>query len=436
LNLYHALEAFGIMVAGLLFYSYTYNLFPLLSPGPRRWRVALYGAGFGAVTVALMIARIEVADGIFIDARVVPVAVIGLFEGWPAALIAAMIGAVYRISLGGSGMLAGVFGLVATAVAAGLVHPWVRRRGAVGPLHAFTLSGLACVISIVSFMFLGARGLALLGQVWLPHLATLIIGIGFMARLFRDVAVQQRLAAEQERFRAIIDEATDAICIVEPETRRILETNRADCEISGYSREDMIGRDIRDFWPDEPGLRATSETAYVEAMTRRHGSSLGAPYRTRSGRVIAVDSTRRIVRHQGRDYMIIIYRDAAERLRAEAALQEAAELRSATLLARAAAHEINNPLAAIIGALQLMADGLPAESREQRWVGRGLEASARIREAVSRLSNITRIVTVPYGEGVAAMLDTEKSSEAAAEKSSEPPAEKSSEAPADVTPKA
>jgi PAS domain S-box-containing protein len=410
LNLYHALEAFGIMVAGLLFYSYTYNLFPLLRPESRHWRVMLYGAAFGALTVALMIARIEVADGVFIDARVVPVAIIGLFEGWPAALIAAMLGAIYRVSLGGSGTLPGVFGLVATAVAAGIIHGWAHRRGGVGAQHAFTLTALACLISIASFALLGPRGVALLGLVWVPHVATLVVGIGFMARLFRDVAVQQSLAAAQERFRAIIDEATDAIRIVDPHTRRILECNRADCEISGYSRQDMIGRDVRDFWPDEPGPRAIREATYAEAVSRGQANALGAPYRTRSGRIIAVDSSRRIVRHQGRDYMIVIYRDAAERLRAEATLREAAELRSATLLARAAAHEINNPLAAIVGALQLMADSLPPDSRERSWARRGLEASARIGAAVTRLSNITRVVSAPYGEGVPPMLDTEKSS--------------------------
>jgi PAS domain S-box-containing protein len=415
LNLDHALQAFGIMVAGLLFYSYTHNVVPLVRPRRRPWRVLLYGSAFGALTVALMIAWIEVADGVVIDARVVPVAIIGLFEGWPAALIAATVGAAYRISLGGSGMLPGVFGLVATAAAAGVVHAWSRRRGSVGTVHAFTLTGLACLISVVSFTFLGARGLALLGQKWLPHLATLIVGIGFMARLFRDVTVQQRLLAEQERFRAIIDEATDAIRIVDPATRRILECNRADCEISGYSRSEMIGRDVREFWPEEPGLRATREAAFVEAVTRGHGTSLGAPFRARSGCIVSIDATRRLVRHQGRDYMIVIYRDAAERLRAEAALREAAELRSATLLARAAAHEINNPLAAIVGALQLMADGLPAESRQHRWVGQGLEATARIREAVSRLGSITRIVSAPYGDGVPGMLDTERSSEAPAD---------------------
>ena len=93
------------------------------------------------------------------------------------------------------------------------------------------------------------------------------------------------------------------------------------------------------------------------------------------------------------------------------ARRDAAELRSVTLLARAAAHEINNPLAVIMGYLQLLAPRAPVDSREAYWVRQTLDASARIRDAVARLNSLIRIETVKPGPGeLLPMLDTEKSS--------------------------
>jgi PAS domain-containing protein len=62
-----------------------------------------------------------------------------------------------------------------------------------------------------------------------------------VARLFYDVADQHRLAAEQGRFRAVLDEASDAIRIIDCDSQRIVDVNRADCALSGYSREDLVG---------------------------------------------------------------------------------------------------------------------------------------------------------------------------------------------------
>ena len=91
MNPYHAIEAIGIVISGLLFYSYTHSWFPPVHPRSRLRRALLNGVAFGGITVAMMIARIEVEPGIFIDARAVPVALIALFEGWPAGLVAALV---------------------------------------------------------------------------------------------------------------------------------------------------------------------------------------------------------------------------------------------------------------------------------------------------------------------------------------------------------
>ena len=78
----------------------------------------------------MAVARIQVAPDVYFDARNVPVALIALFEGWTAGLLAAAVVAIYRSGwLGGPGTVPGVVSVFAAAAAGGLVHWWAMRRG-------------------------------------------------------------------------------------------------------------------------------------------------------------------------------------------------------------------------------------------------------------------------------------------------------------------
>jgi len=364
-----------------------------------RRRALLNGAAFGGLAVVLITARVETLEGIDVDAQTVPVALITLFEGWPTALVATTLPAAYRVWLGGSGAWASVLSLGAAAAAG------------VGPRHALTLSVVVFLTTFASFALLGAEGVALFGRAWLPFLAISVVGIGLVGRLFHDVVERAEAVDAHARFRTIIDEASDAIRIVDPETLTILDVNRRDCEISGYAREALIGRDARTFWPDEPDFRARREATIAEARDHGFARAFSTPYRRASGEIIRVDSTRRIVDHHGRRYEIVIYRESAEREAAEAAQREAADLRAVALLASAAAHEINNPLTVVVGSLELLSRHVGADNQERRWLDRANAAARRIRDIVARMTRITRIERSEARPGLPPMLDIHKSSD-------------------------
>lgn len=403
------IAATGVIVLGVLFYSYSCEWLRRWGRHDRYWRGLLNGLAFGALSVLLMRTGIQVAEGVFIDTRVVPVALIGLFEGWPAGLVAAAVNAAARVWQGGTGALAGVVVVLVGAVAGGLVHQWARHDGRVGPRHALALAGVVSLGSLGAVPFL-PDGAEILGRVWLPYLVAVVVGIAFFARLLHDVAQRERLATEQERFRAIIDEASDAIRIVDADSFRILEANRADAELSGCSREELIGMDSRGFWPEEPEARARWEALIAEERAHGFARAFALPYRTRAGRVVLVDSTRRLVVHGGRRYRVVVFRDATDRQAAEAARREAAELRAIAALANAAAHEINNPLAALVGSLELLEKRLPVGAQETRWIDRARGAGRRIQEIVVRMQRVTRVETMPTHEGLPEILDIRRSS--------------------------
>ncbi len=361
--------------------------------------------------MVLITARVETPEGIDVDAQTVPVALITLFEGWPTALLATTLPAAYRVWLGGSDAWASVLSVGAAAAAGSLAHVWARRDGGVGPRHALALSVVVFLTTFASFALLDPGGLVLFGRAWLPLLAISVVGIGLVGRLFHDVVKHAEAVDAHARFRTIIDEASDAIRIVDPDTLTILDVNRRDCEISGYAREALIGRDVRTFWPDEPDFRARREATIAEARDHGFARAFGTPYRRATGELIRVDSTRRIVNHHGRRYEIVIYRESVEREAAETAQREAADLRAVALLASAAAHEINNPLTVVVGSLELLARHLGSDQQERRWLDRANAAAQRIRDIVARMTRITRIERTDARPGLPPMLDIQKSSD-------------------------
>jgi signal transduction histidine kinase len=101
----------------------------------------------------------------------------------------------------------------------------------------------------------------------------------------------------------------------------------------------------------------------------------------------------------------VVAAQAAERSR-----QEAAELRAVATLASAAAHEINNPLMAVIGGLSLVERGIPAGSEQARWIGGARQGAEQIRDIVKRMNSITVLREMPPQGALPPMLDIRKSS--------------------------
>jgi PAS domain S-box-containing protein len=394
----------------VLFYSATLRR---LRDGRRRnARHILNGLAFGALAVGLAIARIQVAPDVYFDARNVPVALIALFEGPTAGLLAAGVVAIYRWWwLGGSGTIPGVVSVLAVGVAGGLVHWWANRRGRVGTSHAFALGVATFLATLLGYALLGRDGLAKFENTWPHFLIAYVGGIGILGQLFQDVVEREQLYAAQRRFRALLDEASEAIRIVDPVTRRILETNRADSALSGLSRDGLLGRDAREFWPEDPDGRARWEALVTEAAAAGVASGFGVPYRGAGGAVRSVDLTIRRVEHDGRSYEIVMFRDAGPREALDAARREVLDLRAITLVANAAAHEINNPLTVIVGSIELLQRRLSGDPSESKWIDRAIEAAQRIREIIARMTRITRVEASGAFPGVPAMLDIRRSSD-------------------------
>ncbi len=103
--------------------------------------------------------------------------------------------------------------------------------------------------------------------------------------------------------------------------------------------------------------------------------------------------------------VVVSHDDVTERKRAEEAERTAEALRSVARLATAAGHEINNPLATILGNLELLARQLEPDEPSRERILRSLDAVQRIREIVARLADITELRVADPRTGLPEMLD-------------------------------
>jgi PAS domain S-box-containing protein len=154
------------------------------------------------------------------------------------------------------------------------------------------------------------------------------------------------------------------------------------CQISKYSRDELLGQDHRilnsAYHPKE-FIRNLWHTIANGRIWRGEIRN-----RAKDGTIYWVDTT--IVpfldeRRKPYQYMAIRY-EITDRKRSEELLRDQAALARLGEMAAVVAHEVKNPIAGIRGALQVIGSRMPADSRDRSVIG----------EIIARLDALNRIV--------------------------------------------
>jgi PAS domain S-box-containing protein len=192
--------------------------------------------------------------------------------------------------------------------------------------------------------------------------------------------LETALVASQ-RLAAIVESSDDAI--VSKDLNSIVTSwNPAAERMFGYTAEEMIGRSIRTIIPSE---LETDEDRILATIARGDRIEHFETVRLKKdGQLIDVSLTVSPVKNEAGQIIgaAKIARDITERKKAESALRTTERLAAVGRLAATVAHEINNPLEAVINIVYL------AKSRAVRDDIRDLLAQAE--EEVGRISNLTK----------------------------------------------
>ena len=139
--------------------------------------------------------------------------------------------------------------------------------------------------------------------------------------LARDITrrkqAEDELRASEERFRSLVDHATDGFFLFD-QHQAILDVNRQACESLGYSREQMIGMHPRDF---DAGLDEASIARIGERVRAGETVTFESLHRRKNGTVLPVEIRARQFQQGARRLRLSLVRDITERKRADAALR-------------------------------------------------------------------------------------------------------------------
>jgi len=136
------------------------------------YRKILLGLVIGSFTLLIMLNPWQIEEGLFFDTRSVLLSVSGVFYGAVPTLIGGMIAAIYRISVGGSGVYAGVSTIVVT-VTLGLTWKYIRvYLPKMNKMLEFYLLGLSAHILtwLCFFIIPWPRAFEVLQKTALPYL--------------------------------------------------------------------------------------------------------------------------------------------------------------------------------------------------------------------------------------------------------------------------
>jgi PAS domain S-box-containing protein len=128
----------------------------------------------------------------------------------------------------------------------------------------------------------------------------------------------RKLRLSEERFRAVFDNAADAMFVHEV-TGGFLMVNRTACERLEYSRDELLRLAPKDIDSPEYAAHFDANVARLEQCGRY---TFETAHVTRSGKRIPIELHSQVIELEGRPVILSIARDVSERKRAEEALLE------------------------------------------------------------------------------------------------------------------
>jgi PAS domain S-box-containing protein len=185
----------------------------------------------------------------------------------------------------------------------------------------------------------------------------------------------------------------------------ILDANPALVEMLKYKdREALLAVNATALWVNPEDRERGHRLLDAEGVARDFQVEL----RTNEGGTVWVRMNVRAILDGAGEWWEGTIEDITDQRRADEAERRAETLRAVAQLANAAAHEINNPLAVIVGRLELLRRDLTPEL--QAKLNPIVESSRQIAKIITHMGRITRLETLD-DMPASPMLDLRRSSE-------------------------
>ena len=197
---------------------------------------------------------------------------------------------------------------------------------------------------------------------------------GTTTNITQQVEAATAVEQSEEKYRHLFEFAEDSIFIVDTDTFRFLDVNRAAARRLGYTTQELIGKlvvdiNAEDFRPEETARR-------LERIREEGSLTFETMHVRKDGSKLPVEISSRFVSYGNREVLESIVRDITERKEIERLKNE---------FISTVSHELRTPLTSIIGSLGLMRGNALGE--DPRQVRQLIEVAHGNSERLVRLIN-------------------------------------------------
>ena len=233
-------------------------------------------------------------------------------------------------------------------------------------------------------------------KMWAEDTNSLLKIVGqVFANALENKKTRQALQESEERLRTVFETSPDSIIISQAEDGRCVEVNSAFSHLTGWTRNEVIGKLASDFdiWYNPREREKLMEGIAQDGKI----DNLEAQFRLKDGSIITALMSAVLIKLKDKPHILTITRDISElksaqeeREKLKTQLIQAQKMEAIGTLAGGIAHDFNNILGAIIGYAEMALYDTQKDSMERYNIDQVLKAGHRAKDLVKQILAFSR----------------------------------------------